>query len=238
MCAQFLSFSVHYFVQTRNDPDEDGCEAEDGLKGLPGACPMSKTVDEKSPEDGLGVESVVLGVACSTLVAVACGENNSNCYLYDVSNINSPNLIEVFNLSPASETQNPGYAYKQKTLGDIDAETTTFVEGRHSPTGKPGILFGGAISGTLSFWEFKCSTEVAAEKRETTCSTGTSAEEESKAGLSGGAIAGIAIGTIVGVGIIAGLAFTSKKKSPPPKAAAEGNNWIDDDAAIHNGQTS
>ena len=230
-------FSDQCLVQSRNDPDEDGCEAEDGLKGLPGACPMSKTVDEKSPEDGLGVESVVLGVACSTLVAVACGENNSNCYLYDVSDINSPNLIEVFNLSPSSETQNPGYAYKQKTLGDIDPETTTFVEGRHSPTGKPGILFGGAISGTLSFWEFECSTEVAAEEREITCSAESSPEEESKAGLSGGAIAGIVVGTIVGVGIIAGLVFMSRKKPTPPKAA-EGSGWIDDDAAIRNGETS
>ena len=34
-----------------------------------------------------------------------------------------PVFIDVFNLSPASETQSPGVAYKARTLGDIDAES-------------------------------------------------------------------------------------------------------------------
>merc|ERR1712150_113368 len=181
------------------------------MGGLPGACPMSRTVDAKSPEDGLAVESVVVGVACSTLVAVACGENNSNCYLYDISAIESPKLVKVFNLTPASETQNPAYAYDQGTLGDLDAESTLFVTAKQSPTGKDGIIFGGAISGTLSFWEFECTIPVEAV-RENVCF----AEEESLSlvkdsdGLSTGAIVGIVVGCVVG-GVLIGLLTYYKK---------------------------
>lgn len=171
---------------SRNDPFEDGCEAEAGLKGLPGACPMSKTIDEKSPEDGMGVESVTVGVACSTLVAVACGENNSNCYLYDISKIASPKLLKVFNLSPASETANPEYAYEQRTLGEIDAESTLFVEAKYSPTGKDGIS-GGSIA--------------------------LSSDSDVSDSLGQGAIAGIAIAVVAVIAIIAFVAYRSGKKA-------------------------
>ncbi len=201
----------------RNDPFEDGCEAEAGLKGLPGACPMSKTIDEKSPEDGMGVESVTVGVACSTLVAVACGENNSNCYLYDISNIDAPQLLKVFNLSPASQFANPGYAYEQRTLGEIDAESTLFVEAKYSPTGKDGIFFGGAISGTISFYEFECTSPVPAVERQVTCPAPTSGDSNSLSSdlknLGTGAIAGIAIAVVALIGIIAFIAYRSGEKA-------------------------
>ena len=173
---------------------------------------MSRTIDDKSPEDGLGVESVVVGVACSTLVAVACGENNSNCYLYDISTIESPKLLKVFNLSPASETQNPAYAYDQGTLGDLDAETTLFVTAEHSPTGKDGIIFGGAISGTLSFWEFECTIPVE-PVRESVCFAGddplTFVKNDGE-GMATSSVVGIVIGCIAGVLLLGGVVYCKK----------------------------
>ena len=216
--ASNIAFVLLVAAFPRNDPFEDGCEEEEGFKGLPGACPMSKTIDEKSPEDGMGVESVVVGVACSTLVAVACGENNSNCYLYDISTISSPKLLKVFNLSPASQFSNPEYAYEQRTLGEIDAESTLFVEAKYSPTGKDGIFFGGAISGTISFYEFECASPSPAVEREVTCSAVPSSSSGSKNSIKGdslgnGAIAGIVIGVVAAILIAAFVAFRSGKQA-------------------------
>lgn len=68
---------------------------------------MAETVDEKAQEDGIGVESVVVGIACGRLVALACGENNSMCFLYDITDIANPSLIKAFHLSEVSKTKNP-----------------------------------------------------------------------------------------------------------------------------------
>lgn len=139
-------------IEERNDAAQDGCTFSDGSTG---ACEMSRTIDEKAQEDGLAVETVTVGVACSRLVTVACGENNSMCLLYDITNINDPVLLKTFNLSPASKDKNPEKSYRDD-MGDLDPETTIFVPKEQSPTGCTGVLFGGAISGTLSFYEFEC----------------------------------------------------------------------------------
>ena len=161
---------------------------------------MSQTVDFKAQEDGLAVESVVVGIACDHLVLLGCGENNGVCLLYDITEIESPRLIKTFHLSPASQNKNPENAYLDD-LGDLDSETTIFVNADQSPTGKTGILFGGAISGTLSFYEFVCARE------EVNPSIPAAAVDDG-GGLSGGAIAGIAI---AGVVLIAGLVFLIRK---------------------------
>jgi len=44
-----------------NDPLVDGCE--DQGDGSPGACPLSKTVDERSEKDGPAPEAVAVGRA-------------------------------------------------------------------------------------------------------------------------------------------------------------------------------
>ena len=187
---------------------------------------MSTTIDEKSPEDGPAPESVTVGIACTRLVAVACGENNSNCFLYDISDIQSPELIKVFNLSPESNTKAPGVAYDERVLGEHDPESTLFVNAEDSPTGKTGIIFAGAISGTVSFYEFECTTPVEAVERPSLVelegtdsadaavqNSQSSANSSENNGLSGGAIAGIVIGSLVAVGLIV-YVIALKNKEP------------------------
>ena len=119
---------------------------DDG-SGKPGACPISQTVDEKSPKRGMEPEIVTVAVACDRVLAISCGENNGDCFLYDVTDLpNSPVLKQVFNLSPISQNVAPGPAYKARTLGDLDPEATFFAPADKSPTGKAGIFFGGAHS--------------------------------------------------------------------------------------------
>ena len=209
LSAHIFRFSPLSFSQ----PLQDGCEFEDGTTG---ACPMKETVDEKAQEDGLGVETVTLAIACDHLVAIGCGENNGVCLMYDVTDIENPSLLKTFHLSPASETKNPEQSYR-KDLGDLDAETTLFVPAQHSPTGKAGMLFGGAISGTLSFYEFVCQAEEV--------TFGSSNNSSNNDGLSGGAIAGIVVGGLAIV-LIAGFAImkkgggNQKAPTPPPESAA------------------
>ena len=79
--------------------------------------------------------------------------------MYDISYISSPKLVQVFHLSPASETKNPIVAYADRTLGEIDSESIIFLDKCESPTGKTAIIFAGAFSTTTSFWEFDCGTD-------------------------------------------------------------------------------
>jgi len=181
--------------------------------GSAGACPLKRTVDEKAQEDGLAVESVVVGVACDHLVVLGCGENNGMCLLYDFTDINNPTLLKTFNLSPVSESMNPEQTYL-KTLGDLDAETTLFLTPEQSPTGNSGILFGGAISGTLSFWEFQCQMPERSSNN---------LETSGDDGLSGGAIAGIIVGAVVGVAIIGFLAMKMMGGSQSDKNTSTGH---------------
>lgn len=197
-----------------NDPNFDGCE--DAGKGQPGACPISETIDEKALEDGLAPESVTVAAACDRVFALSCGENNGDCFIYDISQIGQgqdPELVKTFNLSPASETKSPGVAYDDRTLGDLDAESTIFVPATESPTGKAGIMFAGAHSGTLSFWEFECTSEVEAVKTVFVGKPATEPEDELKSngsnGLSGGAIAAI---ILFALAVAGGVFFVGLKK--------------------------
>jgi len=143
-------------ITEMNDPSKDGCA--NGGNGQPGACPIGQTKDERSAKDGPAAEAIVAGVACGRLLAVTASEKQSIAFVYDISQITAPQLLFVKALSPASETKNPGLAYAARELGEIDPESMVFVDAAHSPSGKPGVLFAGAWSGTVSFWEFTCPT--------------------------------------------------------------------------------
>jgi len=137
-----------------NDPAEDGCD-DDG-SGQPGACPLGQTVDERSLKDGAGPEAIVVGEACGRLLAVTATEKQGTAVVYDVTDPTQPSLLFLHHLSPASETKSPGVAYADEDLGDIDPESSRFLSATESPTGSAGIMFAGAWSGTISFYEFTC----------------------------------------------------------------------------------
>lgn len=131
-------------------------DSEDRGDGQTGACAMGDTVDERSLKDGYAAEAIVAGEACGKRYLVTVSEKNSVGFLYDVSDIGSPELVETFHLSPDSETKNPVVAYEDRTLGEIDSESILFLSAEDSPTGVPAIIFAGAWSSTTSFWEFDC----------------------------------------------------------------------------------
>lgn len=139
-------------IDEMNDPDKDGCK--DGGDGKPGACPLGKGVDERSLKDGAGPEAIVVGKACGRLMAVTATEKQGTAFVFDITDIKKPELKFLHHLSPASEKKNPEVAYKAKELGEIDPESITFVEAENSPNGNAGIMFAGAWSGTLTFYEF------------------------------------------------------------------------------------
>nr|AIN39996.1 alkaline phosphatase [Symbiodinium sp. CCMA192] len=140
----------------RGTLEEMAQECNDGGDGKPGACPLGQTVDERSEKDGPAPEAIVAGKACGSLLAVTATEKQSTIFVYDISNINSPTLLFVKHLSPSSETKNPGVAYADRSLGETDPEAMIFLDAAHSPSGKAGVMVGGAWSGTMSFWEFEC----------------------------------------------------------------------------------
>jgi len=143
-----------------NDPSEDGCSPGPGVTAGPGcdetycACPLGKTVDERSLKDGAGPEAVVVGEACGRMLMVTATEKQGTAFVLDVTDPMHAKLLFTRHLSPASETNNPSVAYNDGTLGEVDPESITFLYAHDSPTGNAGVLFAGAWSGTLSFYEF------------------------------------------------------------------------------------
>ena len=138
----------------KNDPEEDGCE--DQGDGTPGSCPLSQQIDAESDKDGPAIENVIVGTACGRLVAAMAAEKSSIAMLFDITKINSPELIQVFHLSPSLENKSLGLSYNDGDIGEVDPESAVFLSAERSPSGKEGILWAGAQSGTVSFCEFDC----------------------------------------------------------------------------------
>ena len=121
----------------KNDPSGKGCL--DQGDGTPGACPMNASVDTASDGGGVQIEHVEAGVACGRLIAVVASEKSSVAWLYDITNIASPDLIKTFHLSPAIEGKSPGLAYNDGTIGEIDPENFIFLSKEESPSGKAAM---------------------------------------------------------------------------------------------------
>lgn len=138
----------------KNDPEEKGCL--DQGDGTPGACPLSQTIDNESNKDGPAVENIMVGVACGRLLTAMATEKSSIALVFDITEVNAPSLFKVFHLSLASQNLSMGLAYNQGVLGEIDPESGAFLSAEESPSGKAGLLWSGAYSGTISWWEFEC----------------------------------------------------------------------------------
>jgi hypothetical protein len=150
------------------------------------------------------------------------------CILWDISDIEAPELLKTFHLSPVSRSKNPAQSYL-KDLGDLDSETILFLNPEVSPTGRAGFVFGGAISGTLSFYEFQCRSDTTTGSGSTNenvgaSSQGSAAGDGGNDGLSGGAIAGIVIAGVVALGAVAFMIVRSKneKEAIPESKGAGG----------------
>lgn len=141
-------------------PEGDGCA--DGGDGQPGACPLGQTVDERSLKDGPAAEAVVVGEACGSRFAVTASEKNSIGFIYNLDDVTNPELVKTFHLSEVSESLNPGVAYEARSLGEIDSESIVFLDASKSPTDNAAVIFAGAWSGTISYWEFTCEGDIPA----------------------------------------------------------------------------
>lgn len=175
---------------------------------------MPHSIDFVSPqESGVQVVSLAAGIVCDRLFVLSGGNTNSDAFLYDASDIQNPKLIQVLNFSPASQFKSPGVAYSDATLGDIDPEHKIFVPADQSPTGKPGIIIGGGLSGTVSFYEFECT---GAASNSPNNSASKSANTSSTKSLSSGAIAGISVVVVVivlALALFAGQSMVRRSKS-------------------------
>jgi len=88
---------------------------------------------------------------------LTASEKGGTALLCDITVAERHQVLKVFHLSPASENKSAGLAYEDGDLGDVDSESMIFLDDESSPSGKASILFVGAWSGTVSFYEFECS---------------------------------------------------------------------------------
>lgn len=96
-------------------------------------------LDNKGPEP----ESVLVGQIGSKTYAFVALERTSAILMYDVSNPATPIFVQWL--------QNT----TDMTNGDISPEGMEFVPAAKSPTGKPLLLAGYEVSGSVAVWEIK-----------------------------------------------------------------------------------
>jgi hypothetical protein len=202
--------SLRETIAEVNDPAEDGCV--DQGDGSPGACPLSETVDGRSEKDGPAPEAVAVGRACGRLMLVTASEKGGSAFVYDITDISNPTMVKVFHLSPASKNKSAGLAYEARELGDVDSETILFLEADSSPSGKASVVFVGAWSGTVSYYEFECAdgyTEPTDAEVTALCSAAVEDPLAQKSDPSAAAIqiSSLTFATIVGM-VTALLVFT------------------------------
>ena len=96
-------------------------------------------LDNKGPEP----ESVVVGQIGTKTYAFVALERTSAILMYDISNPAAPVFMQ--------------WMQNTSTLanGDISPEGLSFVSAAQSPTGKPLLLAGYEVSGTMAVWEIK-----------------------------------------------------------------------------------
>lgn len=137
------SFSI-YNATTGQQVYDSGSELEQrAYATLPiallGHPQVKDRLDNKGPEP----ESVVVGTINNKPYAFVALERTSAILMYDVSNPAAPVFVQ--------------WLQNTTTLndGDISPEGLAFVPATQSPSGKPLLLAGHEVSGTLAVWELK-----------------------------------------------------------------------------------
>jgi len=137
------SFSI-YNASTGQQVYDSGSELERiAYSTLPssllGAAQVLGRLDNKGPEP----ESVVVGTIGNKPYAFVALERSSAILVYDVSKPATPVFVQ--------------WLQNTATLndGDISPEGLAFVPAAQSPTGKPLLLAGHEVSGTLAVWEMQ-----------------------------------------------------------------------------------
>lgn len=137
------SFSI-YNANTGQQVYDSGSELEQRAYatlpiGLLGHPQVRDRLDNKGPEP----ESVVVGTINNKPYAFVALERTSAILMYDVSNPAAPVFVQ--------------WLQNTTTLndGDISPEGLAFVPAAQSPSGKPLLLAGHEVSGTLAVWELK-----------------------------------------------------------------------------------
>jgi hypothetical protein len=168
-------------------------------------------------KDGAGPEAIVVGKACGRLLAVTATEKQGTAFVFDITDITKPTLQFLHHLSPASEKKNPSVAYADEELGEIDPESITFVNAEDSPNGNAGVMFAGAWSSTMTFYEFT-------DKDGKTCSDPNFVDTVNRLDPSvPGVISGIAIfaGVVIFISWKMGLSTTASTTSGVVSSSTE-----------------
>jgi hypothetical protein len=137
------SFSIHN-ASTGQQVYDSGSELERiAYSTLPasllGAAQVLGRLDNKGPEP----ESVVVGTIGNKPYAFVALERSSAILMYDLSKPAAPVFVQwLQNTSTLDD-------------GDISPEGLAFVPAAQSPTGKPLLLAGHEVSGTLAVWEMQ-----------------------------------------------------------------------------------
>jgi hypothetical protein len=137
------SFSI-YNATTGAQVSDSGFDLEKRAYATLPTALLSKSqvigrLDNKGPEP----ESVVVGQIGSKTYAFVALERTSAILMYDVSNPATPIFVQWL--------QNT----TDMTNGDISPEGMEFVPAAKSPTGKPLLLAGYEVSGSVAVWEIK-----------------------------------------------------------------------------------
>ncbi len=135
------SFSI-YNANTGQQVYDSGADLEQRAYatlpvGLLAHAQVKNRLDNKGPEP----ESVVVGTIGNKPYAFVALERTSAILMYDVSNPAAPVFVQwLQNTSTLDD-------------GDVSPEGLAFVPAAKSPSGKPLLLAGYEVSGTLAVWE-------------------------------------------------------------------------------------
>lgn len=103
----------------------------------------SNAKDDRSDDKGPEPEYVEIGVVGDETYAFVGLERQSALMVYNVSNPDNPQFVTFVNMRDVGESG----------AGDLGPEGLDFIPAANSPTGKPLLLTGNEVSGTLAVFE-------------------------------------------------------------------------------------